>query len=85
MREGLNLGVRLTSVLWSLDVNSILTPSLDGQHSARTREAVAATSRTSLLLVCYLQTCLGTIRKMAITVSNSTAVLFVKTETNPKA
>jgi hypothetical protein len=85
MRAGVVQGGIVSPVLFSLYVNDIPTPSRHvelAQYADDT--ALIATSRDQSLLVGYLEAYLGRLElwlrswRMAINVSNSTAVLFAK-------
>jgi hypothetical protein len=86
MRAGVVQGVLVSPVLFNLYVNDILTPS---RHVELAQYAdvtdLVATSRNPSLLVGYLDAYLGRLErwlrdwKIAINVSRSIAVLFVKT------
>jgi hypothetical protein len=85
MRTGVVQGGLVSPVLFSLYVNDIPTPSRHielAQYADDT--ALVATSRSPSLLVAYLEDYLGRLERwlrdwrIAINVSKSTAVLFVK-------
>jgi hypothetical protein len=85
MRAGVAQGGLVSLVLFSLYVNDIPTPSRHfelAQYADDT--ALVATSRSPSLLVGYLEANLGRLERwlrdwrIAINVSKSTAVLFVK-------
>jgi hypothetical protein len=85
MRAGVVQGGLVSPVLFSLYANDIPTPSRHVQLAQYSDDtALAATSRSPSLLVGYLEEYLGRLERwlrdwrIAINVSKSTAVLFVK-------
>jgi hypothetical protein len=85
MRAGVALGGLVSPVLFSLCVNDIPTPSRHVELAQCADDmALIATSRDPSLLVGYLEAYLGRLElwlrnwRIAINVSNSTAVLFAK-------
>jgi hypothetical protein len=85
MRAGVAQGGLVSPVLFSLYVNDISTPSRHVELAQYVDDtALVATSRIPLVLVGYLEACLGRLElwlwdwRIAINVSKSTAVLFVK-------
>jgi hypothetical protein len=84
MRAGVAQGGLVSSMLFSLNVNNIPTPSCHDelpQHADDT--ALVATFRSPSLLVGYVEACFGRLERwlrdwrIDINVSKSTAVLFV--------
>jgi hypothetical protein len=85
MRACVTQGGLVSPVLFSLYVNDIPTPSRHFELAQYTDDTVlVATSRSPYLLVGYLEAYLGRLERwlrdwrIAINVSNSTAMLFVK-------